>query len=341
VPRPRMKRWACATGIVAGAAFLVSPASASACSPTDPQGQGQKDQCTQSFTTPYPTAMGQTVTDYAIEYVPKGSVSVDSNLGFNPTPSHASLSAGSLEKNPITQNPDGTFANPGPNEDAYRMVWTWTGTGTSSPSSGTATFSVGLEEPVQPLSVELHVLNTIGDEIGSTASNVPVTLVIGVTNPNDDPIHGAFSLVMPLIQPRDDVSVAEQPIQQYDGVHDCAPPDLALGFRCILDLPAGGTGSVRTGFTFDNTWPYGEEQQMFELSAGGNQISDGQGLSPNSASSALWVEPSQPFCAESKAALPSLTLTPACSAALSGKKCKKGKKTSAAFIAKKKCRKKH
>jgi hypothetical protein len=184
-------RLGCA-GVLAYCGFLLAPAAATACTPIDPQGPGELDQCVQSFGTPYPTAAGQTVTDYAIEYIPKGAVNVHGTVNFSPSPSSAMRSDQPFEPraSPTSQNPDGTYPKPGPNEQAARLVWTWTGTGPSSPSSGTVTFTVSFEEPAENLVVTMEVVDSHGERPSRVKTGQRVSYLVGISNPNDDPVAG-------------------------------------------------------------------------------------------------------------------------------------------------------
>jgi hypothetical protein len=275
-------------GVVAYCGFLLIPAAAAACTPIDPQGPGQLDECVQAFTTPYPTASGQTVTDYAVEYIPKDAVNVHATVNFSPTPSSATRSDQPFEPNagPTSRNPDGTFPNPAPNEQAARLVWTWTGTGPSSPSSGTVTFTVSFEEAVKGLVVTMEVVDSHGTRLSRVKTGERVSYLVQVSNPNDDPVMG-FPFGGGLVfHPSFIFSGGKLPrfytesVKTYGhGLEGCMLSDQSQ--FCPIQLPAEGESSIRvTGYYF----AVGNGDEGARAFASATQISDGRraiGLAPD------------------------------------------------------------
>jgi hypothetical protein len=267
-------------GVVAYCSFLLIPAVAAACTPVDPQGPGQLDQCVQSFTTPYPTASGQTVTDYAIEYIPKDAVNVQGMVSFSPAPSNAARSDQPFEPDasPTSKNPDGTFPNPGPNERAARLIWTWTGAGPSSPSSGTVTFTVTFEERVKDLLVTMEVVDSHGSRLSRVKTGERLSFLVRVSNPNDDPVTGTPFGGGLVFHPSFIFSGGKLPrfytetLKTYgEGLEGCNLNDQSQ--RCPVQLPAGGESSIRvTGYYFE----VGNGDEGARAFATATQISDGQ-----------------------------------------------------------------
>jgi hypothetical protein len=280
-------RLACAA-VVAYCGFLLIPAGAAACTPVDPQGPGQLDECVQSFTTPYPTASGETVTDYAIEYIPKNAVNVQATVSFSPSPSSATRSDQPFEPNasPTSPNPDGTYPNPGPNEQAARLVWTWAGTGPSSPSSGTVTFTVSFEEVVKDLVVTLEAVDSHGTRLTRVKTGQEVSYLVQVSNPNDDPVLGSPFGGGLVFHPSFIFSGGRLPrfytesVKTYGpGLAGCMLNDQSQ--YCTVQLPAEGESSIRvTGYYF----ALGNGDEGARAFASATQISDGQratGLAPD------------------------------------------------------------
>ena len=262
-------------GVAAATPILVSPASAFACTPIDPQGPDELDQCVQSFTTPFPTTNGQSVTDYAIEYIPAGSVNVSSSLQFSSTPSNATLSKNPFEPSASSssENPDHTFPNPGPGEQAARQIWTWTANGASSPSSGMVTFTVAFEEPVIPMTTSVGITDLSGNPISQMAAGQAVHYNAGVHNPNDDPVTGHFLFD---IHTASGQNFTPQSLHTTNELSACSWVNHGtwISAECSLSLPAGGTASLGANGAFPaagGTWAL--------PAAIGAQISDGQDAS--------------------------------------------------------------
>jgi hypothetical protein len=220
---------------IAISAVLIAPGSAFACKPTDPQGPAPSgDVCSQSFSTPLPTAAGQTVTDYAIEYIPSDVINVRYSLSFTPQPSNATITQ-NFDQNATGANPDMTLPKPGPGEQAARVVWTWTATGSGSSASATATFKVTFEEPAKALQVEF-LAKKGRRELTRVYVREEFDYVVRVHNPNDDSVTGNLLFdPWPLLFERGGI--------EY-GSHFGTCKFHSDGYRCPFMLPAGGTGTI-------------------------------------------------------------------------------------------------
>jgi hypothetical protein len=273
-------------GVVAALAFFalaIAPATAAACTEEDPQGPGQLDVCRVSFSTPYPTANGQTVTDYAILKIPKEAGGLTPTLSFDPPPSAASRSTQSFELNPTSKNPDNSDPpSSTPNEDVIRQVWTWTGNGASSPASGTVTFAVGFEEQVKPLKVHLSAIGSDGRPITTVGPGQHFSYLVTVFNPNDDPVRGSVleDEGVGLVHLGDFKIVRRK---ESGGVGSACMGSINCGFF----LAAGGSGELKV----EGFYPPGDAGKIEKVFAGanGHQISDGQEADSNSAENQLGV----------------------------------------------------
>jgi hypothetical protein len=216
-------------------ALLIAPGPAFACQPTDPQGPYPSgDLCQQSFTTPLPTAAGQQVTDYAIEYIPSDAINVKYKLSFSPQPSNATVTQ-TFTQNATDMNPDMTLPKPGPGEQAARVVWTWTATGAGAPAGATVTYTVTFEEPAKALQVQFFAKKR-HRELKEVAVQEEFDLVARVHNPNDDSVTGTLNF-----NPGG-LFFHVGGIEYGSHFRTCS----RHLFRqlCPFNLPAGGTGSI-------------------------------------------------------------------------------------------------
>lgn len=226
---------------IALSVLLIAPGPAFACKPTDPQGPYPSgDACQQSFTTPLPTAAGQQVTDYAIEYIPRDAVNVKYKLAFSPQPSNAMVTP-NFSQNATDMNPDMTSPNPGPGEQAARVVWTWTATGPGSTASSTVTYTVTFEEPAKALQVEF-LAKKGRRELKRVYVQEEFDFVVRVHNSNDDSVTGTLTF-----DPW--VLLFETGGIEY-GTHVGTCKRHVEGYRCPFMLPAGGTGSITVFGTY-------------------------------------------------------------------------------------------
>jgi hypothetical protein len=253
-------------GVVAALAFfalVIAPATAAACTEEDPQGPGQLDVCSVSFSTPYPTANGQTVTDYAIVNIPKNSNEVHPTLSFSPMPANANLSQSPVEFNPTSKNPDGSVPSHGPGEETVRVIWTWTGEGSSSPGSGTATFSVEFEETAIPMGIFFSAKNPAGEAIDEVTAGQRLIYEVTIENPNDDPVSGRLNLALPSAFRRTSTLPTH-------GITGCTTDPTS---HCDFDLAAG----ERAVLIVKGSYPELSKGPVTAAArAAGFQVSDGQ-----------------------------------------------------------------
>lgn len=166
---------------------MLAPSTAFACTPKDPRGKGKLDVCEQTFSMPYPTAMGQQVKSFATENIPRGAVGIRYRLTFNPKPSNATLTQ-SFNPDATDQNPDGSFPTPGADEQAARVLFDWSALGPSSPAMGEVTYTVTFEEKAEPLRVRIF------HRPERLRAGEKVTFDVNFENPNDDPVEGIVYL---------------------------------------------------------------------------------------------------------------------------------------------------
>src|SRR5262249_62147812 len=161
------------------------------------------------------------------------------------SPSNATLSKNPFEPSASSssENPDHTFPNPGPGEQAARQIWTWTANGPSSPTSGTVTFTVAFEEPVIPMTTSVGITDLSGNPISQMAAGQAVHYNAGVHNPNDDPVTGHFLFD---IHTASGQNFTPQSLHTTNELSACSWVNHGtwISAERSLSLPAGGTTSL-------------------------------------------------------------------------------------------------